>query len=288
MLFPIPRGGMYRIKNNVNTYYILLSILYLICLYLVIDSRDRQQVWIRLIVNALETNFFLYSSDLSMNVVKAVIHSIEPKTNRLNGIIRHKQQDDIKERYVSGPNDQSELEINDSDSDSDNDNDSDNISNASSDSERGAKDFYEQKFDGSHAVGRQTEYSNSNPCSYNPMMTMDLQSITTAYREGDGCSFGYFSGHTRQVRSIETQAMEQQVLATRNMNAVSDLLVRARNPNGDLNEVSMNEAQKMLIIRAISPVYYMSDRPYGNYQQYRYIQNDQVCDTTIPYLLVYH
>ena len=120
------------------------------------------------------------------------------------------------------------------------------------------------------------------------MMTMDLQSITTAYREGDGCSFGYFSGHTRQVRSIETQAMEQRTLATRNMNAVSDLLVRARNPKGELKGFSVNDAQQLLIIRSICPVYYESDRQYGNYQHYRYIQNDPVFYYTVYYLIVYH
>lgn len=212
----------------------------------------------------------------------------------MNSVLRRRQQQqqqqDIKERYVRGPNDQIELEGSDSDSDGDGDSDY----NTNNGDDRSFPDIpcgsnhhpYGYNIDSTHAIGQQVEYSNSNPSSYNPMMTMDLQSITTAYREGDGCSFGYFSGHTRQVRSIETQAIEQQTLATRNMNAVSDLLVRARNPDGELKGLSLNDAQQLLIIRAICPVYYESDRQYGNYQHYRYIQNDQVFYLTVYDLIV--
>ena len=73
MSFLILRGSMYSVKCNLSLLNIILSMCFIGPIETVIASRDRQQVWIRLIINALETNFFLYSSDQRINYINMVI-----------------------------------------------------------------------------------------------------------------------------------------------------------------------------------------------------------------------
>ena len=76
--FLILRGSMYSENAFCRTYYETIYVFYRFhslveFVELIIASRDRQQVWIRLIINALETNFFLYSSDQRMNYINMMI-----------------------------------------------------------------------------------------------------------------------------------------------------------------------------------------------------------------------
>lgn len=204
-------------------------------------------------------------------------------TNRFLGLIsfRNRQQNnDIKEVLTSGPNDQFDGSDSDNDEDEDGGGGGDYV-NDDDDNDRGSRErpcpgdpfrFGANRFNGYD----EWEDSDPNSTPLNPMMSMDLQSITTAYREGDGCSFGYYSGHTRQTRSIASFSDERDAINTRDFNSVSDFLVTSRGPHGHKDPHSLNEAKQMLSIQPICPVYYESDRQYGNYQQYRHIKNDRV------------